>query len=126
MKRVLLILLVWFLTSSAASAGCAWVLWAIPYTVISRGTPPISKDDAPSYDDFGGGSAELVSAWESKKECEAALRQHIKEIPSRKGDPFREGALIFVELASGGMKALQCFPENVKPQEGGGLLRELK
>lgn len=89
---------------------------------MSRG----NTDEPDAYDLWGGGSAKLVSAWESKKECEAALRQHIKEIPSRKGDPFREGALIFVELASGGMKALQCLPENVKPQEGGGLGRQLK
>ena len=122
MKRVLLILLIWLLSSSAASAGCAWVLWTIPYSVMSRG----NTDEPDTYDIWGGGSAKLVSAWESKKECEAALKQHIKEMPKRTGTPFREGPLIFVDLVSGGMMAFQCLPENIKPQEGGGLGRPSK
>lgn len=127
MHRVLIILLIWLLSSSPASAGCAWVLWAIPYTVTSRGTPSGSKEGTPSYDVMGAGSADLISAWESKKECEAALKQHIKEIPSRKGNPFRDGGLIFVELASRGIiKGFQCLPENVKPQDGGGFLKKIK
>ena len=125
MKRVLLSLLVWFLTSTPASAGCAWVLWTMPYTVMRMGTSS-SMDDTPSYDVLEAGSASVVSAWESKKECEAALTQSIQDVPFRKDKPFRKGGSILVEIANGGLKGFQCLPETVKPTEGGGFLKKAK
>jgi hypothetical protein len=108
MKRVLLILLIWFFSSSSVSAGCAWVLWEL------RFTPAAPPNELGLYD---LGLTTVVSSWESKRGCWEALSTRIKETPNRKGKIDQDGDKFKMDLANGWILELKCLPETVDPKQ---------
>jgi hypothetical protein len=98
MKRVLLILLIWFLSSSVASAGCAWVLWEMTFTSVSKEADKLTV-------------SKPVSAWNSKEDCELALLKRVEETHEAH-QIVRPG---LVEKEDGTMFDSRCLPDTLDP-----------
>ena len=96
MKQVICILIVWLVSSSAVSAGCAWVLWEMTFTPVSKKASKLT-------------GSMPVSAWNSKEECELALLKRMKE--------HQDGRIVhpgLVDVEDGPIYDSRCLPDTLE------------